>query len=62
MAPANAADCWIELLGDRVLVSRRRLAPEELPGLFALALGFVAQVPRVVGDLYPLGGPPRPDV
>ena len=59
---ANATDCWIELVGERMLVARRRLAPEELPGLFGFALGFVAQVPRVVGDLYPLGGPPRPDV
>ena len=59
---ANATDCWIELVGGQVLVARRRLAPEELPGLLALARAFVAQVPRVVRTLYPLGGPPRPDV
>jgi len=58
---ANATDCWIELVGDRVLVARRRLTPVELPGLLALAQAFTAQVPRVVADLYPLGGPPRPD-
>jgi hypothetical protein len=58
---ANATDCVIELMGDQVLVARTRLAPEELTGLMALATAFVAQVPRVVGELYPRGGPPRPD-
>jgi hypothetical protein len=58
---ANATDCWIELVDDQILLARTRLAPEELPGLMALAAAFVVQVPRVVGELYPLGGPPRPD-
>ncbi len=58
---ANATDSWIELVSDQILLARRRLEPAELPGLMALATGFVAQVPRVVGELYPSGGPPRPD-
>ena len=58
---ASATDCWIELVDDQVLLARKRLAPEELPGLMALGVAFVAQVPRVVGELYPRGGPPRPD-
>jgi hypothetical protein len=58
---ANATDCWIELVDDQILLAYRRLAPEELPGLMALALAFVVKVPRVVGELYPPGGPPRPD-
>jgi len=58
---ANATDCVFELMGDQVLVARSRLAPEELPSLMALATGFVAKVPRVVGELYPSGAPRRPD-
>jgi hypothetical protein len=58
---ANATDCWIELMDDQILVARERLAPEELPGLMALGVAFVAQVPRVVRELYSRGGPPRPD-
>jgi hypothetical protein len=58
---ANAIDCWIELVDDQILVARERLAPEELPGLMALGVAFVAQVPRVVEELYPSGSPPRPD-
>jgi hypothetical protein len=58
---ANATDCWIELVDDQILLAYRRLAPEELPGLMALAVAFVMKVPRVVGELYPPGGPPRPD-
>jgi hypothetical protein len=57
---ANATDCWIELVGEEVLVARRRLAPQELPALLALATAFIAQVPRVVADLYPLAAPPDP--
>jgi hypothetical protein len=58
---ANATDCVIELTGDQVLVARSRLAPEELPSLMALATRFVAQVPRVVAELYPSGVPRRSD-
>ncbi|MGZ5128368.1 MAG: hypothetical protein ACXWDR_02395 [Actinomycetota bacterium] len=58
---ANATDCWIEFVDDQILVARKRLAPEELPGLMGLAVAFVAQVPRVVGELYPGGGSPRPN-
>jgi hypothetical protein len=58
---AHGRDCWIELVSDQLLLARGRLAPEELPGLMSLAVAFVAQIPRVVGELYPSGGPSRPD-
>jgi len=53
---ANGGPHAFEVVGDRILVARRRIDPSEYPGMLDAAVAFRAQVPRVVFDLYPRGG------
>jgi hypothetical protein len=45
-----------EVVGDRILVARRRIAPEAYPSMLDAAVAFRGQVPKVVFDLYPRSG------
>jgi hypothetical protein len=45
-----------EVVGDRILVARRRIDPAAYPSMLDVAVAFRAQVPQVVFDLYPRGG------
>ena len=53
---ANGGPHAFEVLGDRILVARRRIDPSVFPGMLEVAAGFRAQVPAVVFDLYPRSG------
>jgi len=53
---ANGRDHSFQVVGDRILVSRRRVRVEEIPSLMTTAVGFVRQIPTVVGSLYPKSG------
>jgi hypothetical protein len=45
-----------ELVGDRVLVATRRIAPTRLVELMGVIQGFVDHLPSVVFSLYPKSG------
>jgi len=45
-----------EVVGDRILVARRRIDPSTYPTMLDAAVAFRAQVPAVVFDLYPRAG------
>lgn len=53
---ANGAPHAFEVVGDRILVARRRVDPSLYPTMLDAAVGFRAQVPKVVFDLYPRSG------
>ena len=53
MSIGGAGSIEIELVGDRGLAISSRLSIEEMPRLLAYTHEFVAQIPRVVHDLYP---------
>jgi hypothetical protein len=52
-----------EIMGDRLMCFRRKLAPMEIVTLLGLSKSFLDQVPRVVFSLYsrPTPLPPAPD-
>jgi hypothetical protein len=50
---ANAGNCGFEVVGDRLLVFRKRMDVEALPVLMATMRGFRDNVPSVVYSLYP---------
>ncbi len=45
-----------EVMGDRTMVSHRRVDVAEIPALMSTAASFVAQIPLVVSSLYPKSG------
>ena len=53
---ANGAPHAFEVVGDRILVARRRVDPSLYPTMLDAAVGFRAQVPKVVFDPYPRSG------
>lgn len=53
---AHGRGLAFEVAGDRLLVTHRRVAVDEIPGLLSTAAAFVAQIPRVVASLYPKSG------
>lgn len=53
---ANGGPHAFEVVGDRMLVARRRIAPEAYPSMLDTAVAFRGQVPKVVFDLYPRSG------
>ena len=53
---ANGGPHAFEVVGDRILVARRRIAPEAYPAMLDTAIAFRGQVPTVVFDLYPRAG------
>ena len=53
---ANGDPHAFEVVGDRILVARRRIDPAEYPSMLDVAVAFRGQVPAVVFDLYPRGG------
>jgi hypothetical protein len=52
----HAPDHAIEIVGNRVMVSVRKVAPAEIVALIGTAAAFVGQVPKVVFSLYPISG------
>lgn len=53
---AEAQGFAFEVVGDQVLVYRKRLGPAEIVSLLGTAKTFVDHVPRVVYELYPAAG------
>jgi hypothetical protein len=53
---ANGGPHAFEVVGDRILVARRRIDPSVFPAMLDTASRFRAQVPAVVFDLYPRSG------
>jgi len=53
---ANGGPHAFEVVGDRILVARRRIDPRTYPDMLDTAVEFRAQVPKVVFDLYPRSG------
>jgi hypothetical protein len=53
---ANGGPHAFEVVGDRILVARRRIDPRTYPAMLDAAVTFRAQVPKVVFDLYPRSG------
>jgi hypothetical protein len=53
---ANGGPHAFEVVGDRILVARRRIDPRTYPDMLDAAVAFRAQVPKVVFDLYPRSG------
>jgi hypothetical protein len=52
----NGGSHAFEVVGDRILVARRRIDPTAYPAMLDAAVGFRVQVPKVVFDLYPRSG------
>ncbi|MGZ5298364.1 MAG: hypothetical protein ACXWDU_01675 [Actinomycetota bacterium] len=56
----NGKDTAFEIMGDRLLSYRHKLAPMEIVTLLGIAKAFLDRVPRVVYSLYPRATPLPP--